>query len=88
MKGKTLILPLFLPTSLPSKKPWEVGSSEQTLMLFGGEKLDRGAGNATEQVTPAAHQQPQLHTENLKPHSEMIFLKSQPEIAEKGQTHL
>lgn len=70
MKGKTFLLPLFLPTSLPWKKPWEVGSGEQTLMCFGGEKLNCGAGNGTgEQVTAAAHQQPQLHTGTWKPHS-------------------
>lgn len=47
MKSKTFILPLLLPTSLSSKQPWEAGSSEQTLMCFGGEKLYHGAGNAT-----------------------------------------
>lgn len=53
-RQKPFLLPLLLPTPLPSKKPWEVGLSEQTLMCFGGEKLHRGAGNATvEQVTPA-----------------------------------
>lgn len=42
----------------------------QTLKCFGGEKLDRGAENATvEQVTPAAHQQLQLYSETWKSHS-------------------
>lgn len=51
-----MFLPLLL-TSLPSKKLWEVGFNMQTLKCFGGEKLDRGAENATvEEVTPAAHQ--------------------------------
>lgn len=70
MEGKTFLLPILFPPSLPSMKPWEVGSGEQTLKCFGGEKLDHGAGNATvEQVTPAAPQQPQLHPETWKPHS-------------------